>query len=486
MLSIIKRELLESLYNPRFAITLLVVSLLDLFSIFHGYSIYESELKTAATIEQLSKGEAAKTDSYQFISLELVRRPSPLTIFDIGLSTASGRVGSVSTNSPKPPEVEQSRNEENPVLALAAHLDLTKTVAWILSLVAIIYGHNAICGERESGILKLLVQGRVSRAGILLGKTAGNLIPLLLLLLLPSGAGILWLMFQDLIAFEPSLWLALGGLFVTYLLYISVFYLLSLLVSTLTRQSFTSLSLSMAVWILLVILLPRASAELAPVISPPPSIIELEKNLLRIRDEAQDQRNHWIVEEVNKRKMTAQEFNEQMTDIFNQARHRSNELIQQQAEQHFAEFNRQRQSIVSLTQNLSRVTPYGNLLNASHSFSGNGPGILINFKDALDRYVEELDRYSDRMYEEHLEEEKSKTGGSLALQVRPDENGYAQLADTFGFDQSLVDLSTMPKLNYDYSVSTSEAGLADIGLLFIYALVLLILSVITFNRYDVR
>jgi ABC-type transport system involved in multi-copper enzyme maturation permease subunit len=485
MFTIVKKEMLEALFNPRFAAMFAATSVLILFSVFHGYFIYSSELQTASRIQELSRNAAEKTESYQFIDVAVVRKPDPLTIFDIGLSTVSARVGEVETNSAKPAEVAQSRSEENPVLAASDHLDLTRTVGWILSLIAILIGHNLVCGEKGAGTLKLLTLGRVSRTEIILGKVFGNLIPLYLLLVVPLLLSLLWLTFQDNIVFNSAFFLGVSGLTAIYILYTTVFILIGMLFSSITRSSFSSLMLSLSAWALLVILLPRFSAEVAPLIAPEPSIQELEKNLLALRSDEIDKRNREIVDEINSRKMTGAEFSKEINDIFNQARHRQSERLQAASQVYWDEYYRQKHNLISTTAALVRVSPMGNLINSTHYISGNGADTVFRFRDVLKQYSSQLDEYSDRMYEEHKDEEKAKTGGTLGLQLTVDDNGYVKIANTTRFDQSVVDLSEMPVANFSLPFEL-DSSLTDIALLLLYNGLLLVSILFIFQRYDVR
>ena len=65
-------------------------------------------------------------------------------------------------------EIAGSRYEADPVLAVFGELDLTFTVAYILSLIAILFGFGSISSERENGTLSLMLAGPTRRTSVVL------------------------------------------------------------------------------------------------------------------------------------------------------------------------------------------------------------------------------------------------------------------------------------------------------------------------------
>ncbi len=157
----------------------------------------------------------------------------------------------------------QSRSRGNFMLWRFSTLDWTFVIGIIMSFAALILTYDGVSGERESGTLRLMLSCQISRATILFGKYIGAMISLAFSLV----TGIL----LNLIIVNSSPFVSLGGVdwskiaIVTGLsfVYISIFAFLGLLISSLARNSATSLIALLLVWAILVILIPSSGGLLA-------------------------------------------------------------------------------------------------------------------------------------------------------------------------------------------------------------------------------
>jgi Cu-processing system permease protein len=117
--------------------------------------------------------------------------------------------------------------------------------AFLVPLVALILGHDAIVGERERHTLGLLMSLPVARWEVLLGKFVGRGLALCLAICVGFGAAAVWLdAAQRPIVFSllgPSL--LLGASFLSF----------GVLLSTLTKKVATAASLAVVTWFLLVL-----------------------------------------------------------------------------------------------------------------------------------------------------------------------------------------------------------------------------------------
>ena len=66
----------------------------------------------------------------------------------------------------------------NPVLALFDSPDLGYVVNIVVSLLALMFVFDAICGEKERGTLKIVLANAVPRDSIILGKWIGGFVSL--------------------------------------------------------------------------------------------------------------------------------------------------------------------------------------------------------------------------------------------------------------------------------------------------------------------
>lgn len=157
------------------------------------------------------------------------------------------------------------------------------SMAWALQVLApllvIALGFNAFSGEREAGLLRQTLSLGVSPVRLLAGK-ATALAASVLLVLLPAA----------LLGLGASLWVAEAGsrldvlirfmlMASGYLLYLSTFVLLTLGVSASSRSSRTAITVMLAIWIVNVVVAPRAMSEIARHVYPSPTRLAFNEAL---------------------------------------------------------------------------------------------------------------------------------------------------------------------------------------------------------------
>lgn len=178
----------------------------------------------------------------------------------------------------------------NDLRRVIPNLDLLAIVSLLISLLAIIFAHDAICGEREAGTLKMLHANAVGRRTVVLGKILGlwlaTAIPFLGVYLLAVLVGALLTGIG--IGLEQALVLTLiAGAFV---LYIGFFIGLGVLVSGVVRHPGTSILVLLLLWTVLTMVVPNISPVIASQIEPLPSVEQLQNETARIRYRERDVR----------------------------------------------------------------------------------------------------------------------------------------------------------------------------------------------------
>ena len=127
-------------------------------------------------------------------------------------------------------------------------VDLEFTFQVVLSLLAILFAFDAVCGERERGTLRLTFSQAVPRATYIMGKIVGALLALTVPLLIPLAAGGLLLVVMQ-VPMTGEDWLLLGLVVLSGMLYIGAILGLSVLVSALTRRSSTAFVFLLCLWV---------------------------------------------------------------------------------------------------------------------------------------------------------------------------------------------------------------------------------------------
>jgi ABC-type transport system involved in multi-copper enzyme maturation permease subunit len=198
---------------------------------------------------------------YSYLQPLAIRPPEPLSVFDQGFESRLGT--DVAIHLFAIPDEAAGGQRGNEFLGSTPAVDLTTVVSVVLGLLALLLTCDAVNGEREDGTLRAVLAHGVPRRTVLAGKLAGGL----LALCLPLGTGLLVSLsiygLQVRAPLTPDQWLRVGGLAVSYLLYLVLALLLGLLISLSVRGSSRALGLSVLLWFLFAIVVPGAAWAVA-------------------------------------------------------------------------------------------------------------------------------------------------------------------------------------------------------------------------------
>jgi ABC-type transport system involved in multi-copper enzyme maturation permease subunit len=164
----------------------------------------------------------------------------------------------------------------NPLLPLFPSIDMVTFVGIIMSLLAIVFGYDAVCGEKERGTLRLMLSYAVPRDTVLLGKWIGGYATLTIPFLLAVIAGAAVMLVQPDVSLTARQWVQFAVLCGLALLYIAAVFSASMWVSCLTARPSTSIMVLVTLWMILVLAVPNLSPYLAQVWRPTRDLDELE------------------------------------------------------------------------------------------------------------------------------------------------------------------------------------------------------------------
>jgi hypothetical protein len=262
-------------------------------------------------------------------------------------------------------------------------------------------------------------------------------------------------------------------------IYIGVFFVLGLFVSTLTHQSKTALIVLMFVWVVLVLGVPRLSMMAAKVMRPvdDDAVVALRIRLLAESiqnekgnalkqlyfDKAQDKKlgpgmltfDREDPEFVKKRNEIAGPFEARMRE----------ELAKIDADQ-----QRKRQAQLNMARNIARISPASLLSYLMTDIADTGDHVKVRFLDAVRMYYATLDRLVfGRMYSDSISDGERSWGFSGNLPGEEIPKDPPRFAFTF------------PR-----TAESLAQGVVDIGLLLGCAAALFAAASVAFIRYDVR
>ena len=255
VLTLIRRELLDNLMTFRFAAACLITLLLVVANTAVLIQDYEQRLASynAAVKTHAQDLEKSKTYSTMFVIVD--RAPNPLSIFNVGLDKRLGNLIGIYHGFVPTLWDAQMHGTDNPFITFFSSVDIVFIFEVILSLLGLIFAYDAIAGERERGTLRLVLAQPIRRAHLLLAKYISAmtclfvpvLLSLLFVLLLLTGS----------VPLSASDFLRIFGVIFASFAYLSLFYLIGLLISVTARRTGTALMLSMFIWGFLILVYPN-------------------------------------------------------------------------------------------------------------------------------------------------------------------------------------------------------------------------------------
>ena len=279
---IAKREIYDNLNSLRFALTtVLLLALMLTNAIVH----LREHPKRVQKYNNAITGYENRLASYANESLyklaqqgpgDLHKKPSPLHFCaEGGDSFLSGTINAGDpfgysedlTGVWKLSYPSVTPNLEN-VRPDAIILDWGFIIGYVLSLVALLFTFDIISAERERGTLRLMLANSIPRHTVLIGKFLGALISVSIPFTISVLMNLLVISTASNLHLNTEAWERLGIIFFIAILYMSLFLVLGLLVSTRIRQSAVSLVVLLLVWVTLVVFMPNTLASMTGEFSP--------------------------------------------------------------------------------------------------------------------------------------------------------------------------------------------------------------------------
>jgi ABC-type transport system involved in multi-copper enzyme maturation permease subunit len=369
-------------------------------------------------------------------------------------------------------ELPQTVGQSNFVLPHCSDIDWVFIISMILSLAALVFTYDSICGEREQGTLRFMLVGAIPRHKVLLGKYCAAMGTLAIPLCIGLLINLIIVVSSKGVVVSPGEWSKILTLVFLSFLYLSVFVLLGLFVSCRTAHPTKGMVILLLVWVALGILVPSFGRIVSDVSSPSLTHGEFQRKL----DEAESQ----VREKSNEFGPKALYVRPDLKDPQNNppARARLRAALTN-ARNHVIEDHHHRMlAQVSFGWNLACacVSPVVVYQRACEAIAGTGISHCVNLRRQIRQYREDLFQY--------IRDEDSKDPNSVHLVF--DEMFCAEHWKTISHEP--VDFNTVPKfVERDLPLGASlKAASWGIGLLTVFNLLFFAACFVSFLRYDVR
>ena len=466
---ILDKELREIIGTTKFAVTFGVCAVLILLAFYVGARNYQISVQEydASVTENMRQMEGV-TD-WANIDHRIFLPPQPLAALVSGVSNDIGR--SVNMDVRGELKLEGSRFAEDPIFAVFRFLDLEFIFAIVLSLFAILFGYDAINGEKERGTLGLSFANSVPRAQYILGKIVGSFLALIIPLMIPILIGCLMLPLLG-VPMSADSWLRLGMVILTGTMYFAVFLTLSVFISTLTQRSSTSFLTLVVVWVFAVLIIPRTSVLAAGRMVAVPTVDEVDfekgKYSAQLFDERMNAMQEWT-------QTNYQSDHRLMMEGMQAFQAEQQALVDERMGIFVEQLNQDRGNKADLRTgvalSLARISPTASFSLAASDLAFTSMELRASFVDASSAYQKEFADFMRSKNADFGAEAYVGHGAPVVVEEPPP-----------------IDTRELPLFAYE-PPPVSEAineSLPDLGLLFMFNAFFFAGAFVRFNRYDVR
>ena len=466
------KEILENLLSLRFSLSLLLTTCLFVVC---GYVFaigYQEQSKDywKKTNENLSALREQSSALYKvaFYKQGIYCKPRPLSVcaegFEKSLPNFYG-VNAFTADLPK------TKGQANFALPQFSNVDWVLIISLILSFAALVFTYDSICGEKQAGTLRLTLANTVPRYKVLLGKYFGAMITLAIPLIVGMLVSLIIVIPSKDISISGGEWLKIITIILVSLLYLSIFVLLGMFVSSRTSHPANSMAILLLVWVVFVILLPSFCRIIFDISCKEPTQVELERRLKEVGKQIWD--NHekfgknagnWAsdVNNPTNNPPARARLQNASTNARNQVRedHHNKLLAQAFARRNFA-----------------CLSPAVIYQRACEAFANTGISRCVHLYKQVKQYGAGL--------KEFIRSKDAEDSESLHL-INP---GRETVQGSWkAISHKPVDFDTVPKFQErDPRLGESlRWAIWDIGLLVLFNLVFFAAAFVSFLRYDVR
>ena len=380
-----------------------------------------------------------------------VRQVNHLSAFSMGVVPAVPE--SVQGDGQESTWVSLAEFESSRLARLSPLLDFSYLVTFVLSLFAVLLTFDGVAGPRETGVLELVLSNSVSKAEVLVSKGIVTAAILSIPVVAAVSLGALMLYLQGGVGLTDLLGRAIL-LSVTSILYGMAFAGLGLCISAKVARPSTALVVTVVLWALLTLILPRVTSMTAQLIRPVPGA-------------------GWVAErEEGVRRETSKIIRGAMEERERLLRLQESEIMD--LERHYLGLRSRQYRLAWL---LSRVSPAACYRAVSSELAGTGMAMYSAHHAATLRFWRETENYLDRL--RRLPIYRLPEGGPLTGPPR------LGMAERLPMEEWFRE-ADLPALERRATTTAYSEVIADMGSLALFAVGSLLLGFFFFIRAPVR
>ena len=395
LMTLIQKEMMHHILSVRFVALLVMCLLLVPLTLHINYRNYlqnqvnyQESLKLSTAESEEKPPDAPDPDTE--VS-KLFLEPTPLSVFAKGLEESLPSYLGMTRNGVKQGSMSLG---EAPLSSALGNLDFLFVVSTVFSLLALLFTFDAVAGEREAGTLRITLSNALPRDLFLWSKLIGGYIVFVVPFLVAFLLGLLLLVSQGFPLGESDIFLRVFSLTLVSLLYIGVFFAIGTVISTYLDNSKTALIVAFTVWVLAVLITPRAGFLTAKLITPTRAIQSVYMEKTAIRNNLSAEKEQVVVGKIIETLGTSINFNKDMEKIKEirapiDAEYR--QKFQEQVNKVERSYQREKKRQESVGETLSRITPTSSLIYLTMNLAETGKIKRNTYFQTGTRYYNQLE-----------------------------------------------------------------------------------------------
>jgi ABC-type transport system involved in multi-copper enzyme maturation permease subunit len=487
--TLLLKEIHETIITYRFLIATLLCLILIPLGMYVSLNDYQQRYNEYQDSVRLYE-ERAKGNIGSGFQAEGYHPPSALSVFSLGFKHTLPY--KVITSADGELRIETKTTSENSESVLFGEVDFVFIMSFVLSILALIFTFNSISGEKELGSLRLVLSNAVSRWKIILAKILGNYIVLLVPFFIGGLISLLVIVRINAFAlFSREIFPSVMMIFLLSIVFLFAIFNLGIFLSTRTRNSITSIIISLFIWVIFVLVVPKVSSMIARVVYPIKAhqIVTIEKQMVKSSIEKEfDNKRKTLMEGIlvdngldpqnvpffsmseNPAVMKSlKQYDEEVIPLETEYRERISNAVKK-IEQ---DYQNKKNTQTAISINLARISPICSFTHIVSEISGTGTGEIENFTKNAQQFQQQV---ADEIYNNYSYKKYLFGGMGIGMANKKDE----------GFDEKKI---AVPHLvNYKHITLTQALRLSwvDILILLLFGILLFAASFVSFLRYDVR
>ena len=393
--TLIQKEMMHHILSVRFVALLVMCLLLVPLTLHINYRNYlqnqvnyQESLKLSTAESEEKPPDAPDPDTE--VS-KLFLEPTPLSVFAKGLEESLPSYLGMTRNGVKQGSMSLG---EAPLSSALGNLDFLFVVSTVFSLLALLFTFDAVAGEREAGTLRITLSNALPRDVFLWSKLIGGYIVFVVPFLVAFLLGLLLLVSQGFPLGESDIFLRVLSLTLVSLLYIGVFFAIGTVISTYLDNSKTALIVAFTVWVLAVLIAPRAGFLTAKLIAPTRAIQSVYMEKTAIRNNLSAEKEQVVVGKIIETLGTSINFNkdmEKIKEIRAPIDAEYQQKFQEQVNKVERAYQREKKRQESIGETLSRITPTASLIYLAMNLAETGKIKRNTYFQIGDRYYNQLE-----------------------------------------------------------------------------------------------